>query len=141
MCAMNCWVTFLCLPIQLLPSSARRSVLPHLEPQMIISKSSPRSVGVSYLYSDQIPIFLSQIFWFTVEYGMCRQEGELKAFGAGLLSSYGELEYCLTDKPQLKDFEPEITGVTKYPITQFQPLYYVADSFESAKEKTMYDRE
>lgn len=72
---------------------------------------------------------------------MCRQEGELKAFGAGLLSSYGELEYCLTDKPQLKEFEPEITGVTKYPITQFQPLYYVADSFESAKEKTMYDRE
>lgn len=69
---------------------------------------------------------------------MCRQGGELKAFGAGLLSSYGELEYCLTDKPQLKDFEPEITGVTKYPITQFQPLYYVADSFESAKEKTMY---
>ncbi|TDG44453.1 hypothetical protein AWZ03_009149 [Drosophila navojoa] len=80
---------------------------------------------------------LSTIFWFTVEYGLCRQEGELKAFGAGLLSSYGELEYCLTDKPQLKDFEPEVTGVTKYPITQFQPLYYVADSFENAKEKTI----
>ncbi|XP_030566532.1 protein henna [Drosophila novamexicana] len=80
---------------------------------------------------------LSTIFWFTVEYGLCRQEGELKAFGAGLLSSYGELEYCLTDKPQLKDFEPEVTGITKYPITQFQPLYYVADSFESAKEKTI----
>ncbi|KAM8710982.1 hypothetical protein ACLKA7_017594 [Drosophila subpalustris] len=80
---------------------------------------------------------LSTIFWFTVEYGLCRQGGELKAFGAGLLSSYGELEYCLTDKPQLKDFEPEVTGVTKYPITQFQPLYYVADSFESAKEKTI----
>ncbi|KAL7732540.1 hypothetical protein ACLKA6_019175 [Drosophila palustris] len=80
---------------------------------------------------------LSTIFWFTVEYGLCRQGGELKAFGAGLLSSYGELEYCLTEKPQLKDFEPEVTGVTKYPITQFQPLYYVADSFESAKEKTI----
>lgn len=80
---------------------------------------------------------LATIFWFTVEYGLCRQDGELKAYGAGLLSSYGELEYCLTDKPQLKDFDPEITGVTKYPITQFQELYYVADSFENAKEKTI----
>lgn len=68
---------------------------------------------------------------------MCRQEGELKAYGAGLLSSYGELQYCLSDKPQLKDFDPEITGTTKYPITQFQEVYYVADSFENAKEKTM----
>ena len=68
---------------------------------------------------------------------MCRQDGELKAYGAGLLSSYGELQYCLSDKPNKMDFDPSITGVTKYPITQFQEVYYVADSFESAKEKTM----
>jgi len=80
---------------------------------------------------------LATIFWFTVEFGLCRQEGELKAYGAGLLSSYGELQYCLTDKPNHKSFDPEITGVTKYPITQFQETYYVADSFESAKEKTI----
>jgi phenylalanine-4-hydroxylase len=61
----------------------------------------------------------------------------LKAYGAGLLSSSGELEYCLTDKPQLKEFEPEITGEQKYPITTYQPLYFVADSFESALEKMM----
>lgn len=80
---------------------------------------------------------LATIFWFTVEFGLCRQDGELKAYGAGLLSSFGELQYCLTDKPEHKDFDPNITGVTKYPITQFQSVYYVADSFESAKEKTI----
>ncbi|XP_067646341.1 protein henna isoform X3 [Eurosta solidaginis] len=80
---------------------------------------------------------LATIFWFTAEYGMCRQDGELKAYGAGLLSSFGELEYCLTDKPQLRDFDPVVTGSTKYPITQFQDVYYVAESFESAKEKTI----
>lgn len=79
-----------------------------------------------------------QCFWFTVEYGLCRQDGELKAYGAGLLSSFGELEYCLTDKPELKEFEPSKTGEQKYPITEYQPIYFVSDSFESAKEKMMY---
>jgi len=78
---------------------------------------------------------LATCFWFTVEYGICRQDGELKAYGAGLLSSYGELEYCLTGKAELREFEPAKTGEQKYPITQYQPIYYVADSFESAKEK------
>lgn len=52
-----------------------------------------------------------------------------------MLSSFGELQYCLTDEPELREFEPEKTGVQKYPITKFQPIYYVAESFDSAKEK------
>lgn len=80
---------------------------------------------------------LATCFWFTVEYGLCRQNGALKAYGAGLLSSFGELEYCLTDKPQLKDFDPDVTGLQKYPITQYQPIYFIAESFESAIDKMM----
>jgi phenylalanine-4-hydroxylase len=75
-----------------------------------------------------------------VEFGLCRQEGELKAFGAGLLSSYGELQYCLSDKPELRPFNPEITGVQDYPITEYQPVYFVAESFADAKDKLMYGK-
>lgn len=72
-----------------------------------------------------------------MEFGLCRQDGELKAFGAGLLSSFGELQYSLSDKPELREFEPAKTGLQKYPITEYQPVYYVAESFEDAKEKMM----
>lgn len=82
--------------------------------------------------------FLLKCFWFTVEFGLCRQEGDLKAYGAGLLSSFGELEYCLSDKPELRDFEPAKTGLQEYPITEYQPIYYVANSFDEAKERMKY---
>eukprot|EP01087_Luapelamoeba_hula_P016852 TRINITY_DN521_c0_g1_i1.p1 TRINITY_DN521_c0_g1~~TRINITY_DN521_c0_g1_i1.p1 ORF type:complete len:457 (-),score=80.36 TRINITY_DN521_c0_g1_i1:163-1473(-) len=83
--------------------------------------------------SDEEIEKLATCYWFTVEFGLCRQDGETKAYGAGLLSSFGELEYCLSGKPQLKPFDPFQTGEAKYPITEYQPVYYVAESFEKAK--------
>lgn len=44
-------------------------------------------------------------------------------------------QYCLSGKPQTKPFDPNMTAVTNYPITEYQPLYYVAASFEDAKQK------
>ncbi|XP_033882467.1 phenylalanine-4-hydroxylase [Acipenser ruthenus] len=78
---------------------------------------------------------LATVYWFTVEFGLCKQGSEIKAYGAGLLSSFGELQYCLTNKPEIQPFEPEKTALQTYPITEFQPIYFVAESFEGAKEK------
>jgi phenylalanine-4-hydroxylase len=89
------------------------------------------SLGAPDEYIEQ----LATCYWFTVEFGLCRQQGQLKAYGAGLLSSFGELEYCLSDKPEVLNFDPPKTAIRKYPITEFQPIYYVAESFEDAKEK------
>lgn len=72
-----------------------------------------------------------------MEYGLCREEDGLKAFGAGLLSSYGELQYALEGKAEIRPFDPAKTALQKYPITEYQPIYYVAESFEDAKEKMM----
>uniref|UniRef100_A0AAZ3SWQ5 Phenylalanine-4-hydroxylase n=1 Tax=Oncorhynchus tshawytscha TaxID=74940 RepID=A0AAZ3SWQ5_ONCTS len=76
-----------------------------------------------------------QVYWFTVEFGLCKQGSEIKAYGAGLLSSFGELQYCLTDKPKIQPFDPAKTSLQKYPITEFQPIYFVAESFDDAKER------
>uniref|UniRef100_A0A3Q1EML6 phenylalanine 4-monooxygenase n=1 Tax=Acanthochromis polyacanthus TaxID=80966 RepID=A0A3Q1EML6_9TELE len=78
---------------------------------------------------------LATVYWFTVEFGLCKQGSEIKAYGAGLLSSFGELKYCLTDKPKVLPFDPDKTSFQKYPITEYQPVYFVAESFEDAKEK------
>lgn len=78
---------------------------------------------------------LATCYWFTVEFGLCRQQGQIKAFGAGLLSSFGELQYCLSDEPEVRPFDPEKTSVTPYPVTKYQPIYYLAESFEDAKSK------
>jgi phenylalanine-4-hydroxylase len=66
---------------------------------------------------------------------LCRQGDQVRAYGAGLLSSYGELEHCLSDKPEHRPFDPDKVTVQKYPITEYQPVYFVADSFKDATAK------
>jgi len=82
-------------------------------------------------------LFLLQCYWFTVEFGLRRQDGQLKGYGGGLLSSFGKLQYSLSGKPELKPSEPFKTAVQKYPITEYQPIYFVAESFKNAKKKMM----
>merc|ERR1711936_261748 len=95
-----------------------------------------QEIGLASLgASDDFIKKLATCYWFTIEFGITRQKGELKAYGAGLLSSFGELEWCLSGKPELRSFDPEKTGSQKYPITEHQPVYFVTESFESAKQK------
>lgn len=48
-------------------------------------------------------------------------------------------QYCLTEEPEKRAFEPEKTAAQSYPITKYQPIYFVADSFQSAKEKVRWE--
>ncbi|XP_007901956.1 tryptophan 5-hydroxylase 2 [Callorhinchus milii] len=78
---------------------------------------------------------LATCYFFTVEFGLCKQDGQLRAYGAGLLSSIGELKHALSDKAIVKPFDPKTTSTQECLITTFQEAYFVSESFEEAKEK------
>ena len=68
---------------------------------------------------------------------MCKEDGKHKAYGAGILSSVGELAYCVTDEPKFRPLDPYDIAQNHlvFPISSMQPLYFVAESFQKAKSQ------
>ncbi|XP_030070558.1 tryptophan 5-hydroxylase 2 isoform X2 [Microcaecilia unicolor] len=95
-----------------------------------------QEIGLASLgASDEDVQKLATCYFFTIEFGLCKQEGQLRAYGAGLLSSIGELQHALSDKASVKSFDPKTTCLQECLITTFQEAYFVSESFEEAKEK------
>ena len=83
---------------------------------------------------------LSRLYWYTIEFGLIREAGELRAYGAGILSSSGELAYSVqSPEPQRIPLQLERTMRTRYKIDTYQQTYFVIDSFEQLFEMTAAD--
>lgn len=72
--------------------------------------------------------FFSRVFWFTLEFGVVEESGDLKAYGAGLLSSYGELD--VFRQADIRDWDLLAMGTRDYDITHYQPVLFAARSYE-----------
>jgi monomeric phenylalanine-4-hydroxylase len=79
---------------------------------------------------------LGRIYWFTVEFGLVEHEGDIKAYGAGLLSSSGELKNAFSDNVERRPFELEQVINTPYDYSDMQPILYVVPSYAELKEVT-----
>lgn len=71
---------------------------------------------------------LSRVYWFTIEFGVLREDGQVKAYGTGLLSSAGEL--AVINKAELRPLDLSVATLQEYDPTHFQPILFCADSFE-----------
>jgi phenylalanine-4-hydroxylase len=85
--------------------------------------------------SDEALEFFSRVFWFTLEFGVVYESGELRAYGAGLLSSYGEIEEFRD--AEIRPFDVAAMGTLDYDITQYQPVLFAASSFEQLTGELM----
>jgi len=62
----------------------------------------------------------------------------VKAYGAGLLSSFGEMDNAYSGDAELRPFDAEEAATTEYSDQTYQPIYFVADSFEDMQLKVRY---
>ncbi|KAF7495658.1 Tryptophan 5-hydroxylase 1 [Sarcoptes scabiei] len=85
--------------------------------------------------SDEEVDKLSTCYFFTIEFGLCKQQNELKVYGAGLLSSVAELKHSVSGSAHILSFDPIITCQQVPMITTFQTAYYYTESFNDAKEQ------
>lgn len=73
---------------------------------------------------------LFRLFWFSIEFGLLKTDKGLRAYGGGILSSIGETQYCLTDEPEVEDFDALNVLRTPFRIDIMQPVYFVLDKFD-----------
>jgi phenylalanine-4-hydroxylase len=73
---------------------------------------------------------IARLYWYTVEYGLVAEENEIKAFGAGLLTSSSELEHSVQCLPKHSRFDVNIVRQSNFTIDRFQSRYFVLEGFQ-----------
>jgi len=99
-----------------------------------------QEIGLASLgASDEDVVKLARCYWYSVEFGLCKEDGDTKAYGAGLLSSYGEIEHACRPSgdsaPEIKPWDPAVAACQEFPITTYQPVYFEAESLQDAKQR------
>lgn len=81
---------------------------------------------------------LSRLYWYTVEFGLVRSGDDLRLYGAGIVSSFGESRFALDDpSPNRIGFDLKRVMRTRYRIDDFQQNYFVIDSFDDLLSQTL----
>jgi len=84
--------------------------------------------------SEDVLKQIERVYWYTLEFGAAYEDGKLKAYGAGLLSSFGELER-FSREAQLVPLDFERMAARPYDPTVYQDMIFVAPSFREAVQR------
>ncbi len=102
-----------------------------------VTLASPRLAELNRLFGNAVRQTsepeslrrLSHVYWFTIEFGVLRENGAVKAYGTGLLSSAGEL--AAMARAELRPLDLKAASKLEYDPTQYQPVLFCAASFEA----------
>lgn len=86
-------------------------------------------IGLEHIENPEALELIARVYWYTVEFGLIQQNDKLKIYGAGILSSPGETIYAVSNKPTHKEFNVKELVSTPFKKDEFQPQYFVIDSF------------
>jgi phenylalanine-4-hydroxylase len=88
-------------------------------------------IALRFIDNELAIELVSRIYWYTVEFGLIREHGKLKIYGAGILSSGGETKYSLeSDIPERLPYVVKDVIDTPYIKDKYQAKYFVIDSYE-----------
>lgn len=87
-------------------------------------------VALRHIDSPKAIELLGRIYWFTIEFGLIREEDELKIYGAGIISSFGETNNCLSEGTEKYDFDVAQILNTDFRTDVLQDKYFVIDSYQ-----------
>ena len=104
----------------------------HLLATPTFSKLHHLTGEATHRLRDEENLLLSRVFWFTVEFGVVIEDGELRAYGADILSSYGEIDEFRD--MELRPMDLIEMGTADYDITHYQPVLYRAESLDEVRE-------
>jgi phenylalanine-4-hydroxylase len=94
-----------------------------------------RLFGEAALDADEATLReLERVYWYTLEFGVAREGGDVKAYGAGLLSSFGELG-AFESQAKLEPFDLAAIARTPYDPTSYQKTLFVAPSFAEMEKR------
>ncbi|MFE1771502.1 phenylalanine 4-monooxygenase [Streptomyces sp. NPDC059008] len=88
--------------------------------------------AANHVRTEEALDVLSRVYWFTLEYGLITESGTPKAFGAALLSSYGEI--AAHDSREVRELDIRAAAGTAYRISGYQPVLYAARSMEHLED-------
>jgi phenylalanine-4-hydroxylase len=87
-------------------------------------------IAMKYIDHPAVIELLGRMYWFTIEFGLIREENELRIYGAGIISSFGETNHCLSDKVEVLDFDVPTMVNTAYRNDEIQNKYFAIQSYE-----------
>ena len=88
--------------------------------------------AITYTYIDNplVVEMMARLYWYTVEFGLIRENNTLKIYGAGILSSSGESLYCLSEVANHIPYNPQLIMDTPYIKDKYQTQYFVVESYK-----------